>query len=80
MKMGTVKCEGCSQNSVRNIHNKCVYCGHQFSPEHHVSDSERAERLAQIEATNERLKNEIEIEKEREKLRQELARWQSGYL
>lgn len=74
MKMGKVNCIHCNQYSVRNIYNKCVYCGHPFESQHHVSESERTNRLSQIEETNELLKQDMIIKKERDKQQKKEAR------
>lgn len=76
MKLGITICQKCSMNSSRNIYNKCVYCGHPFSDEHHLSDSERKARIREIESTTEQLKESVLREKAREKEREKKQRAQ----
>ncbi|MBU2984001.1 hypothetical protein KO528_01440 [Saccharophagus degradans] len=70
MKLGTTLCKNCNLQSSRNIHNKCVYCGHLFEEAFHVTEAERSGRLREIDETTERMKSEIKVAKDKEKQRE----------
>lgn len=70
MKLGTTLCKNCNLQSSRNIHNKCVYCGHSFEKALHVTEAERSGRLREIDETTERMKSEIKAAKDKEKQRE----------
>ncbi|WP_045860132.1 hypothetical protein [Teredinibacter purpureus] len=73
MSKQKVTCEKCSRKTPRNMYNKCIYCGEAYKEEYHFSQSEKDEKLVEIEEANAAQERQLDDYRKKEK-EKEVAR------
>ena len=67
MKPNELICMSCTRDVIRNVHNKCMYCGKGYLEKFHMSKDEIENQLKRVKEKKDEIKEQEEKRRKRDK-------------